>query len=74
MNKYYDATKEFARWANRAVGGGLIQEPAFKGHPNKQHYRRSAGKPNASTHRPNRRIRVCDRSGSPYLGYSYVKV
>lgn len=74
MNKYYDASQEFKPFPNRGLGGQLIQEPSYKGHPNKQHYRRSAGKPNASTHRPNRRIRVCDRSGSPYLGYSYVKV
>lgn len=73
MNKYYDASAEFKPFPNRGLGGQLLQEVAFKGHPNKQGYRRSAGKPNASTHRPNRRIRVTER-GDIRMGYSYVKV
>lgn len=74
MTKYYDASQEFKPFANRGAGGQLLQEPTFKGHPNKQNYRKWAGKANASLHRPNRRIRVCVHSGSPYLGYSHVKV
>lgn len=73
MNTRYDASKEFTPFANRGKGGALLEEPTFKGHPNKKNFRRRAGKPNASTHSPNRRVRVCTVSGSPYMGYHYEK-
>lgn len=68
----YDASKEFKPFANRGLGGQLIEEPKYPGHPNKKNYRRHAGKPNQSTHYPNRRIRVCER-GDIRQGYTYVK-
>jgi hypothetical protein len=63
MNKNYDASKEFKPFANRGLGGALINEPTFKGHPNKNAYRRHAGKPNTSRHAPNHL----------YLGYHWVR-
>ena len=69
----YDASQEFKPFANRGLGGALIEERKYTGHPNKKGYRRWAGKANKSTHSPNRRIRLCVASGHPYLGYSYVK-
>lgn len=73
MKSNYDASQEFKPFANRGAGGALLAEVAFKGHPNKKHYRKNAGKPNTSTHAPNRRVRVCKVSGSPYMGYTYEK-
>lgn len=74
MNKNYDATQEFKPFAGRApFGGALLEDRKFNGHPNKQHYRFFAGKPNTSQHRPNRRIRVSER-GDIRNGYTYVKV
>lgn len=72
MNKVYDASKEFKPFPNRGLGGQLIEEPSYKGHPNKQGYRRSAGKPNTSRHAPNRRIRVTV-NGDIRQGYSYER-
>lgn len=73
MNKAYDATQEFKPFPNRGLGGQLIDDVKFPGHPNKRGYRRSAGKPNTSRHAPNRRVRVCKVSGSPYMGYTYER-
>lgn len=73
MNKIYDASKEFAPFANRGKGGALLEEPSFKGHPNKKNFRRNAGRPNTSTHRPNHRIRVSEK-GDIRNGYTWVKI
>lgn len=73
MKQYYDASKEFTPFANRGKGGALLEEPAYKGHPNKKNYRKATGKPNPSQHRPNRRIRVSER-GDIRNGYTWVKV
>lgn len=74
MKSNYDASKEFAPFANRGKGGALLAEVAFKGHPNKKGYRRSAGKPNTSRHAPNHRTLVPKVSYSQlYMGYSYVR-
>jgi len=73
MNKIYDASKEFKPFANRGRGGQLIEEPTFKGHPNKKHFRRATGKPNTSRHAPNRRIRVTVNNDIRQ-GYTYQKV
>jgi hypothetical protein len=58
MKSNYDASQEFKPFANRGAGGQLIQEPTYKGHPNKKGYRKSAGKANTSRHAPNHRVRV----------------
>ena len=73
MTTYYDASKEFTPFVNRGKGGVLLEEPTFKGHPNKKHYRKNSGKPNTSTHSPNRRIRVTVNNDIRQ-GYTYVKV
>lgn len=74
MNKVYDASKEFKPFANRGQGGALINEPTFKGHPNKKMYRRHAGKPNTSRHAPNHRFLVPTvGSHQLYLGYHWVR-
>lgn len=73
MNKYYDASQEFKPFANRGAGGALIEEPAYKGHPNKANYRRKAGKPNTSRHAPNHRERVLEKGAQPFLGYYYIR-
>lgn len=72
MNKIYDASKEFTPFANRGLGGALVEERAYNGHPNKKRYRFHAGKPNMSQHRPNRRIRVSEK-GDIRNGYVWVK-
>ena len=72
MTTPYDATQEFKPFANRGQGGALLEEPTFKGHPNKKSYRRNAGKPNTSRHAPNHRVRVTV-NGDIRQGYSYVK-
>lgn len=73
MNKYYDASSELKPFANRGPGGQLLEEPAYKGHPNKKGYRRSAGKPNTSRHAPNHRNRVCDVGSDIRSGYHWVR-
>lgn len=72
MTKIYDASQEFKPFANRGLGGALLEERKYNGHPNKAGYRAWAGKPNQSTHRPNRRIRVTEK-GDIRLGYTWVK-
>lgn len=73
MNKAYDATQEFKPFPNRGLGGQLIEDVKFPGHPNKRGYRRSAGKANTSRHAPNRRIRVTV-NGDIRQGYKYERV
>lgn len=73
MNKQYDASQEFKPFANRGKGGALSEALAYIQHPNKRNFRKSAGKPNPSTHSPNRRIRV-SVNGDIRQGYSWVKV
>lgn len=73
MNKPYDATQEFKPFSNRGKGGALVEALTYTNHPNKDGYRKWAGKPNKSQHRPNRRVRA-SIGGDIRNGYVWNKV
>lgn len=69
MTKIYDASQEFKPFANRGLGGALLEERKYNGHPNKKGWPRK----NTSRHAPNSRIRVSEH-GDIRNGYTWVKV